>query len=157
MGVETAIIGGLAVAGIAGTAISMSEQQKGQKRLAKAQEKAMAVDLAVQQEAAARERRAQIREARVQRAAVQNLAASTGQQAGSAALAGGQQATAQMGQNLGNINTALSGAAAQTQAQIGITNAQARGGSMFGAIAGQLGGMALGMAGQGASKSIFED
>jgi hypothetical protein len=156
MGVESAI-GGLIVAGVIGNAIGFSEQKKSDKSIARAQERAMKVDLAVQQEQAARERRAQIREARIQRAAVSNLAAASGQQAGSAAIAGGQQATAQMGQNLGNINTSLAGASAQTQAQIGVINAQSRGQSALGAFAGQFGNMALQYGGQGLAKSIFKD
>lgn len=158
MGLEPSVAALISlVVGAAGTAYSVTEQHKASNKMAKAQNKAQEVELAINQEQAARERRSQIREARIQRAMVANLGATTGQGSGSAAIVGGQAATAQAGQNIGNINTAMSGATSMGQAQQRIVNAQGEGVGALGQFAGAIGGMGLQLGAQGLSTSIFKD
>lgn len=156
LGSSIAALISLAV-GAAGTAYSINEQKQASRKMASAQNKAQEVELAINQEQAARERRSQIREARIQRAMVANLGATTGQGSGSAAIVGGQAATAQAGQNIGNINTAMSGATSMGQAQQRMVNAQGEGVGALGQFAGAIGGMGLQLGAQGLSTSIFKD
>ena len=163
MGVETAIGIGSLILGAAGTAYSVSEQKKAAKEQSRAISSAgkekQAVEIAMQNEQAARERRAQIREARIKRAMVENTAAASGQGTGSAAITGGQNVTGIAGQNLGNINTALSFANLQGQAEQKLLNATSTSvstgaGAM---IAGGVGSNLLNMGLQTTTKSIFKE
>ncbi len=92
--------------------------------IAAAQQKSLDVQIAQTNEQAAQERRKQIREARIQRANVENLAASSGQQSSSAAMAGAAGIASGAASNVGAINTAQSLSSAQTEAQRGVVQAQ---------------------------------
>lgn len=145
------------IGGIAGTAYSVTEQQKQASKLKSAQEDARKMDIALQNEQAARDRRAQIREARIQRAMVDNTAAASGMGGGSAAIVGGQNATQQAGVNIGNINTAQSASKLQGIASQNIANAQNQGPSMLGSLAGSVGSQLMNMGIEQGTKSIFKD
>lgn len=115
-----------------------------------AMEKQRNVEIAQQNEQAARERRSQIREARIQRAMVENTAAATGQDSGSAAISGGQNATAQAGINIGNINTAQAFSGAMSNARQGVADAQNEGDNPFASL---LGGVGISLLNAGLSKT----
>ena len=106
------------------TAVSLSEQHKQGKKVEAAQKEAQAVDIAAQNEKAARARRATIKEAMVKRAQVENVAGATGQRQSSAVTAGTQQITGDVAANIGSINTSLSLSSAATAAQSNINQAQ---------------------------------
>lgn len=144
------------VAGAAGTAYSASEQKKQARKAADAQEKARDVGIASTNEQAARDRRSQIREARIQRAMVQNTAAASGATGSSAPIVGGQAATAQMGQNLGNINTAMSFSRTQGIANQNVANVESEGTSLFGQLAGGVGSQLMNLGLQHGAESIFK-
>jgi hypothetical protein len=128
MGIETAVAIGSLVVGAAGAAYSAKSQEDAAKKqrsaLRDAQKDNQKVEMAMQNEQAARERRTQIRESRVKRAMVANTAAATGQEGSSAAIVGGQAATAQAGANIGAINTAQSFANIQGISQQRMADAQ---------------------------------
>lgn len=145
------------IGGVAGTAYSVSEQQKQASAMKDAQEDARKMDIALQNQQAAKDRRAQIREARIQRAMVENTAAGSGMGGSSAAIVGGQNVTQQAGVNVGNINTAQSVSKLQGIANQNIANAQNQAPSMTGAIAGQLGGQLMNIGIEQGTKSIFKD
>jgi hypothetical protein len=115
--------------------------------------------MAMQNEQAAREKRSQIREARIKRAMVENTAAASGQGSGSAAIMGGQNVTGIAGQNLGNINSALSFSKLQGDANQKMLNAQGMSTSPGAAsqIAGGVGSALMNMGLQQTTKSIFKE
>ena len=115
MGVSAAI-------GIA-TFVSVSEGRRREKKVARAQEEAQAVERAQRATEATRARRKQVREARLRRAEVQNVSASTGQTGSSAAIAAGDSLSNQMGSNIGAIGTALATGEAKGIAQQNIFDA----------------------------------
>lgn len=155
-GLEIAAFGAL-VAGAAGTAYSAIEQKKQAGALRDAQKDKQKLEIAMQNEQAARDKRSQIREARIQRAVVQNTAASTGQTGGSAAITGGQAATQQAGINIGNINTSMSNANIMGKANQNIADASSATPSIMSSLAGSLGGTLMQMGVQQGTKSIFKD
>lgn len=160
MGVETAIGIGSLIIGAAGTAYSVSEQNKNAERVRSAQKDKQKMEMAMQNEQALREKRAQIREARIQRAMVENLGAVSGQGEGSAAIYGGQQATQQSAVNIGNISTQQSFANVIGTANQEIASAKNQGSSLFGSLAGNVGGMLLSSGvsyGTEKVSSIFKD
>ena len=114
------------------------------------------VEIAQQNEAAARDRRSQIREARIQRAMVANTAGVAGQGGGSAAIVGGQQATAQAGQNIGNINTASSFSSVIGEAKQDVFDAQNQSTSPFASLLGGVGQTLLNVGVQTGVQSIFK-
>ena len=105
-------------------AVSTVLDIKQQKKVAEATEKAQEVDIAAQNEKASRARRATIKEAMVKRAQVENVAGATGQSKSSAVVAGTQQITGDVSENIGNINTSLALSRATTSAQGDINRAQ---------------------------------
>ena len=122
-----------------------------------AMEKQRNVEIAQQNEQAARDRRSQIREARIQRAMVENTAAATGQDAGSAAISGGQNATAQAGINIGNINTAQAFSGAMSNARQGVADAQNEGDNPFASLLGGVGNSLLSAGLSKTTESLFKD
>lgn len=122
-----------------------------------AMEKQRNVEIAQQNEQAARDRRSQIREARIQRAMVENTAAATGQNAGSAAISGGQNATAQAGINIGNINTAQAFSGALSNARQGVADAQNEGDNPFASLLGGVGNSLLSAGLSKTTESLFKD
>jgi Flp pilus assembly protein TadB len=106
------------------TAVSINEQRKQQKRSERAQSNQQAVDIARQGEEATRARRATIKEAMTKRAQIQNVAGAFGQEGSSAVVAGTQQITGDVGQNIGEISTALSLSSLTTKAQGAFFKAQ---------------------------------
>lgn len=155
-GFEIAAVGAM-IAGAGASAYAVTEQKKQAKEVKEAQEDARKMDMALQNEQAARDRRAQIREARIQRAMVTNTAAASGMGGGSAAIMGGQTATQQAGVNIGNINTAQSTAKLQGIANQNIANAQNAGPSMMGSLAGAIGGQLMNIGIEKGTNSIFKD
>lgn len=145
------------VIGTAATAYSVSEQQKQAAKIKSAQDDARKMDIALQGEQAAKDKRAQIREARIQRALVENAAGNTGMTGSSAAIVGGQAATQQAGVNVGNINTAQSVSKLQGIASQNIANAQNQGPSMLGSLAGSIGSQLMSIGMEKGTESIFKD
>lgn len=119
MGVETALAT-FAAATVVDTALGIRQQKK----VEEATEKAQEVDIASQNEQASRARRKTIKEAMVKRAQVENVAGATGQTKSSAVVAGTQQITGDVAENIGNINTSLALSSAATSAQGAINRAQ---------------------------------
>jgi hypothetical protein len=163
MGIEMAVAVGALVIGAGGTAYSAMAQQAAAKKqrsaLRDAQKDNQKVEMAMQNEQAARERRAQIREARVKRAMVANTAAATGQEGSSAAIVGGQAVTGQAGVNIGAINTAQSYANIQGISQQRIADAQSMSTSPgIGAqLAGGIGSSLMNIGLTQGTKSIFKE
>lgn len=108
---------------VAATGVSMMEESAREERINKAQEKAATVEGATRAYEARKSRRQQIREARVREAEVENVAAQTGQQGSSAAVAASDSISAQLGSNIGSINTALATGSAKTAAEMDIFEA----------------------------------
>lgn len=106
------------------TVVNVSEQRRQNKKIEAAQEKQQQVDIASQNEEAARARRATIKEAMVKRAQIENIAGATGQTKSSAVTAGTTQITGDVAENIGNINTALSLSRAGTAAEADLFKAQ---------------------------------
>lgn len=155
-GAEYIALAGLII-GAAGTAYSVTEQQKQAGALRDAQKDQQKLEMAMTNEKAARERRGQIREARIQRAMVQNAAATTGQTGSSAAVSGGQAATQQAGINIGNINTATSDANLLGKAQQKVADASNAGPSIGATLAGGVGSQLMSIGLQKGTESIFKD
>lgn len=137
-----------ATIGAAGSLAAGAMNKRGD--VSDAMEKQRNVEIAQQNEQAARDRRSQIREARIQRAMVENTAAATGQDSGSAAISGGQNATAQAGINIGNINTAQAFSGAMSNARQGVADAQNEGDNPFASL---LGGVGISLLNAGLSKT----
>jgi len=163
MGIETAVAVGGLIIGAAGTAYSAKQQRDAAKKqsraIASAGKEKQQVEVAMQNEQAVREKRSQIREARIKRAMVENTAAVSGQGTGSAAISGGQNVTGIAGKNMGAINTSLSFANLQGQAEQKMLNAQGMSttpgaGAM---IAGGIGSGLMNMGLQQTTKSIFKE
>ena len=115
---------GAGIAFAVATTVSVVEERKRQKKTEAAQEELKKVDIASQNEKAARERRKTIKEAMVKRAQIENVAGATGQTASSAVVAGTQQITGDLAENIGNINTSLALSGAATSAQSALNQAQ---------------------------------
>lgn len=142
------------VIGAAGSLASGALSKKD--NVSDAMDKQRNVEIAQQNEQAAKDRRAQIREARIQRAIVTNTAGATGQGGGSAAIVGGQQATAQAGQNIGNINTASSFASVIGEAKQDVFDEQNQSESPFANLLGGVGQTLLNVGVQTGVQSIFK-
>lgn len=141
------------VVGAAGSLAASSMTNKND--VSDAMDKQRNVEISQQNEQAARDRRSQIREARIQRAMVENTAGAINQGGGSAAIVGGQQATAQAGQNIGAINTASSFASTLGEARQGVVDAQNKGTSPFSTLLGGIGQTIMNTGLEATTKSIF--
>lgn len=108
---------------VAATGVSIVEEKRREKRVNEAQEKAAASEGATRAYEARKSRRQQIREARIKQAEIENQAAVTGQEGSSAAVAAGDSLQAQLGSNIGSINTALASGQAKTEAELDIFKA----------------------------------
>ena len=144
-----------ATIGAAGSLAAGAMNKRGD--VSDAMEKQRNVEIAQQNEQAARDRRSQIREARIQRAMVENTAAATGQDAGSAAISGGQNATAQAGINISNINTAQAFSGALSNARQGVADAQNEGDNPFASLLGGVGNSLLSAGLSKTTESLFKD
>ena len=144
-----------ATIGAAGSLAAGAMNKRGD--VSDAMEKQRNVEIAQQNEQAARDRRSQIREARIQRAMVENTAAATGQDAGSAAISGGQNATAQAGINISNINTAQAFSGAMSNARQGVADAQNEGDNPFASLLGGVGNSLLSAGLSKTTESLFKD
>ena len=116
-------MGTLAIfAATTGASIYMDVKQ--QKKIEAAQEKQAEIDRATQNEQAARSRRSTIRESMIKRAQIANVAGATEQGKSSSVVSSTQQITGDVGKNIGDINTSLSLANLQTNAQQSLYDAQ---------------------------------
>lgn len=102
---------------VGATAIQQQEEKKRAERIEEAQEETAAVERAIQGEQSARARRQQIKQARIARADIENIAAVTGQEAGSAAVSGAQATTGTAASNIGAIQKQTAGQAVLSRAQ----------------------------------------
>lgn len=123
-----AIVG--TTAAIGGTVVSMQEAQAS----ARSQRQAAQRQIRMQQAQAARQRRGAIRQSTLARAQARNVAAATGQAAGSGFLGGMASLTSQLGANLG-YGTMMSGLGQEFTALSGQAAYQASRSEMAGAIA----------------------
>jgi hypothetical protein len=130
---------GAAVMGV-GLLISTNEARNREKRVAKRNEEAKAVERAERASQAATARRQQVREARLRRAEVMNVAAGGGVEQSSAAIAATGALQQQLGTNLGNINTALGFGEAKSISEQNILDASRKSGlEIWSGVASQFG------------------
>jgi len=118
--------GGVIIA--AATVGSVIEQRNRAKRVEDKQETAANVEVATRAEEARVSRRQQIREARVRQGEVENIAASTNQQGSSAAVAAGDDLSANLASNVGRINTGVTTGALKSKAEQDIFDANRKSG-----------------------------
>jgi hypothetical protein len=132
------------------TSLAVSEQRAG--KVADAQDKQAATERAIASEKGSRERRVQRAKAQTASAEISNTAASTGQTASSAAIAGGQSIASQAAGNIAEINTSMAEANILTGARQKVAKAGRIG--LGEALVGQAGNIAAGAIGTQIGKKL---
>jgi len=138
---------------IATTAFSVDQQKSAQRETREAQAEQQELELAIQGEQAARERRSQISKGLVERSKIENAAAAGGQSLSSAAVVGGQDVASQVGTNIQSINTAVGSSNKLGQAQQKVANSGQV--STAGQIAGTVSSSMIQAGTAQATKSLF--
>jgi hypothetical protein len=118
----------------------------------KAQKEQAETEMAIGAEKSARAKRTERAKAQVARADIENVAASSGQTTGSAAIAGGQSVASQASANISAINQRQAESAILSSAAQNVADASRVG--IGERLVGQAGGVAVGVLGQKAGESL---